>query len=362
VTLIAGFDVNRIPFILGDILLSGPEMSGEPPLRIPTIGDRRAIFPMGATNDVPVGLSQKIFIPSQNAAIGFAGNSRYIRSVVHDIKELVRDGKLHFSDVERLLMKFDKDANYQDYRFGVSLYGLIDDGGIRSFCFGCRREGTSETFGLVKLLGSGDAHMERLLKAFGGGLPDAASEGEQAASAALTAAARLLDMELRTADSIRSYYGGGYELAYFDTDRFRKLEDVAYYIWTVSPNHPTGTVNLGLSSILRVGYEDRDMIIQTFSARNGGSYGYHAIPPLDRDDARMHSGTPNLDASFVCHYFRAPAPNNQEDIISLVQHAPDPQSLWVSAFLDRQCMRLELKEPFWSFVQSNFLYPGSDSQ
>ena len=63
-TIIAAFLVDNVPVILGDMLISGPELTDRD-VGIPTIGDVTEVFPSNSGYSI-VGMEQKIVVLSDD--------------------------------------------------------------------------------------------------------------------------------------------------------------------------------------------------------------------------------------------------------------------------------------------------------
>ncbi len=70
-TVIFSFKYQNLPFLAGDLLLSG--MSSSTELNVPTIGEVEQIFPDGS-RFVPLRLGQKVNLISDNLAVAWAGD------------------------------------------------------------------------------------------------------------------------------------------------------------------------------------------------------------------------------------------------------------------------------------------------
>ena len=84
-TVIAGFAVEGLPILMGDLLVSGPESPGRS-VNIPSIGDARIVFPEGS-GFIPTGVRQKVNLISNNLVIAWANNRLAAQTIIKDLLE-----------------------------------------------------------------------------------------------------------------------------------------------------------------------------------------------------------------------------------------------------------------------------------
>src|SRR5262245_2684710 len=157
-TIVARFGIQGCPMLMGDLLLSGPELPGSK-VFLPTTEDFSAIFPAGSTK-VPRGIRQKIAVVSDKLVVGWAGKLSIAQNV---IAELVRRSQSEPFTRESLQQYFDglNQAVWEE----LGLAGFIeDDAGMTSFCCESTTEFSTPLLGKVALLGSGAEGVGNMLE------------------------------------------------------------------------------------------------------------------------------------------------------------------------------------------------------
>ena len=330
-TAVMRLKINNWPIILGDLLISGPELPGQKTM-IPTteFADQEElirILPKG-TEDVPVKLQQKIAIISDNLVIGWADSYIAAKYVISD---LYAKSKIEQFTIESLSDYFTL-VRSEIGGLAVQFVGFITDPSdphkITSFEYGCKSEPTSD-FGEVGYLGSGSKDLRLLLDQFPKqvkileGNPNAAGK---AVASALGLSGILLNTELATLQSLRSFYGGGYEIASFIDGRFQKVGHITYVFWKARlvergvnisqvPLHVFSYAYSG--DILRIRSVSFDESEDRVSMRQSG----YAVTPMTRivpKEELTPLPVPDLNNRWLCHYFLVHSDSDQTQIYAQV--------------------------------------------
>lgn len=227
-TIIASFNINTCPILLGDLLISGNE-NLQSSLNVPTIGEITEIFPKGS-GFVPTGLRQKIAVLNDNLALAWAGTRISAQIIIRDLlKEAQKKTNWKFDDLSYFFADYDK-----EHGNNVSIVGYSNDGkGIFSFGYGANQiKYHSEKYGLVRLCGSGAASLKSYLDNFN--IPSATRTTnplETAVGNTLAITTYMTGLEKATGSNLIEYYGGGFEILSFVRRKFKKIDDITYLIW-----------------------------------------------------------------------------------------------------------------------------------
>lgn len=229
-TAIARATINNIPFLFGDLLISGPEVT-EPTLALPTIDNIGRIFPAGS-GYVPTGIRQKLTIVDDDLVIGWAGPAFAARTLLNEIRSANAKSKIGHEELRGLLESTDDLV----WRQGLSLTGFLwEDGTNFRFNVGgetASRKGTDE----IVVLGSGGRTLG-VLAANADQEAKAITETDEVATLgkAISIAGNLFTDEIFRSTSLLHYFGGGYEIVTRFDRSFQKLNDITYIFfnaWT----------------------------------------------------------------------------------------------------------------------------------
>src|ERR1051326_903280 len=227
-TLIAGFSINKQPFLIGDLLISGPEQPGLRP-SLPTVGDSQMVFPEGAGFTI-TGLSQKVNVLNDHLMIAWAGRSYIAKSILRDLKTRIAAEPFTIETIKDYFESFRTSENKNEVQFAGT---FMENTKAFSFAVGCEVVANA-TFGDVCIGGSGTDDAKSFLRNFeppqllDGANPSPLLEG---ISRSLMMTAHLLQLELMSYSSLLQFYGAGYEIASLIDGRLAKIGDVTYLFW-----------------------------------------------------------------------------------------------------------------------------------
>src|ERR1041385_4580213 len=122
-TLIAQFAIGDQPILIGDILLSGPELKTQS-VAVPTIGDTKRLFPKGSEK-VILGVRQKVTILSPDRLmIAWANKAFVARQVLTEWRDLAQTESFNLSRLEDLFRTLGRSTHRNDVQF----LGCVRDG------------------------------------------------------------------------------------------------------------------------------------------------------------------------------------------------------------------------------------------
>jgi len=249
----AAFFPESYPILMGDVLLSGPEIPGKQ-IHIPTIGNINSVFPEGSGFTI-VGLCQKLCILNDRLAVGWSGTRVAAQAVIKHLKKASAERNFALDDV----MNFWEHEVDKWCKENVSIIGLIKNGDlINAFGFNYQKL-QSERFGHVILSGSGSHAMADALARLGPSpeYPSTINILEKAVATALSISTDILGQELISPQGLLNYFGGGIELISLVKGRFTKVGDITYLFWYVNEdNEHNITFSLPETALKFTYYED----------------------------------------------------------------------------------------------------------
>lgn len=228
VTVIAAFAIGGFPLLFGDLLLTGPT-SGRT-VAVPAQGDVQGFF--GDSGWSISGLSQKVCLLSDSCAVAWAGSWLGARVAIAELRRRALSGPLSVEDATGYL------TSEPDLRRNPAAFvGLTYSAGhLHQFHFGAE-ELQTRSLGPAYVSGSGAGAIHEfanLLQSMESTATGSPTVGNQAIANALSLGGMLLQSEFRgrdTAATLRSMFGGGYEIAYFSGGRMQKLPEITYVVW-----------------------------------------------------------------------------------------------------------------------------------
>jgi hypothetical protein len=209
--------------LLGDLLISAVAAPGKYQFSLPV----QDVEYFGDAPCTITGLTQKVSIVAPNLAVGWAGTKIVAKTII--LEMLRRFTSDHPATYDKL-GKFFSELDFPEAT-GVQMVGLVleDQNTVRDFRVNAKAHKTA-LLGDIQLGGSGCNHFLQVLQNFSsfniGGNPP---EFVAAVRKLLSVACSILGEELNTRSNLSGFYGGGFEIAYFNQGRFEKLGDITYF-------------------------------------------------------------------------------------------------------------------------------------
>ncbi|RBL91122.1 hypothetical protein [Chitinophaga flava] len=297
-TLIAQTSYRKIPTLIGDIVCSHPKGSNIP---VPTsLGDIEMYLKELSLK--PTEYFQKVYVIKPNLAIGMAGWTGEMEDFLKEFRQQCRfHDNMTFETLMGIIDDYDKEkfANstliaslflkttdgfeektvfYPKHAWITGEYGIFDNviacgSGKEDFCFQTTQMGSFEITGQDDYL-------------------------SQAIVSNICILAQFLAAEMSTLHSLKSYWGTGFEMIYFNGECFQKLDGLTYVIFSsqfdddgnIELLHPRLVLHsqyyqdlLLYSSIKIYNFqEEQDTTYLTFSAdRQAHLNDLYIVPPLD---------------------------------------------------------------------------------
>src|SRR4030043_1065170 len=274
-TVVAAFDVDNGPILIGDLLLSSTNDGISPaPLNVPTASDVNK-YVSGSSGRIVTGLKQKVIMINDAFAVAWGGRLRTARTVIRDIEELIDEkGQLSIAELLTFL-------NNVDYLMGEPLYltGIMIDRRdcvkVDLFSWDSQNGRLSRVFrrtpfGDVYMGGSGADDLKNLMSKLNVKENDQALTPIQKAHlTALTIVGTITGQQLRWGQGFDAFYGGGFEIVTFNNGKLQKMNDVTYYMWDVMLS-PDG-LQVTTRGVLNYRYDNRTLFIRRLDMGRMGS-------------------------------------------------------------------------------------------
>lgn len=266
-TVIATFHFPNYPMVFGDMLLSGPEDTSKI-CSLPTIGDVRNVFPEGSGWTI-TGTTQKIAIISDGCVVVWAGSKLGARFAIKELYQLASKQEITLSLIEATL----RDINSDIAHLGTSLLGVVrSESGFETFAYQPDEKIIMADSTPVCLAGSGARPVAQFLTRVRL-RPDYPHSAERAYSLGLQLGGIHLRMENANDNQLLQYFGGGYEVAVYNGERFTKDSGVTYILWDGrDPDHLSRFAHPSL--VLTMNYVEGVLLIysQKFEVKAGGKF------------------------------------------------------------------------------------------
>lgn len=319
------------PFLMGDLLVSSNEVDGKTAL-LPTIEKVSDVFPTGS-GFVPTSLRQKLCLIDENLAIVWSGSAIHAKATIREIAKRHKNKRFVFKDLLDYFKQVEKDT-IQDQ---ASFLGFIRDAhGFGRFFYGSDVHAIQTEEQLpIGLIGSGGTDFAEVIKqrlfeqkTLSGGRPNSK---ELAIASALHLAGHLLSMEVLTGNSISNYYGGGYEIAHWAGDQFKKFDDFTFIYWIGEINE--NEIKLNPVLINKYSYlhdslfvratrlEPRSPAKSLFSCSKEA----YVISPLLADKTEVNENwiIPSLNSKWMCDFFIFKKDNKPDGVFQTINYSND---------------------------------------
>lgn len=303
-TLVAAFIVDNVPLLIGDVLIAG-ELDRTLAVPIPTVGSSLEVFP-GDSGFAPTTLRQKLAVLSPNLAIGWAGSQIAARHVIGDMR--ARAGRIVTAEDLELQLR---DSISDLGALPLDLVGCLRLTPERWHFFGAgsgfQRFESSATFGRGVAAGSGAEMLQ-------GGLVLRSTPGSpgvnptnQTMNYISAALGYLISKEFEASSPLLQFYGGMYEMIYYDGRTFRKRNDVSFLYLDMAPVKD-GLPQITLKLLMKPDYDQGALLVRTLRPAAAGTNELvdrtYVIPEVDSDPNVDGLCRPALEAHTVFQHVR----------------------------------------------------------
>lgn len=228
-TLIASTLNYAYPIIVGDILMTSEEVKRD--VAIPTF--------LKSVNDLlpadhkffPFSLRQKIYVVTDSLAIALAGSEFQMRLFLEDIRMNFKYKPCTHSNVVDFVNGYDY-SNF-DQSACLLLHAEKKEEGVEmnTITIGKWQEAESPTLEYVYACGTGSEYFlnnsSQRMHFGNAGDPNALY---RAISLNYIQLSKLLGIERLNMETLKNSWGAGFEMIYFDGERFRKMDDITFII------------------------------------------------------------------------------------------------------------------------------------
>ena len=276
-TLIAAFEADSFPVLLGDLTIS--QMGAvRPSISVPTRTDLSRLLPEDWLRSV-VGLKRKIGKINDRIVYGWTGRFLAAKSITKYLKEQIGYSEIDIGQLSRLIVSSDNWGNVECTLIGW----LIEGQETSSFKFDFRRQEISVQ-GHPYIEGSGASDFSRYITGGTMGASRASNPVFSAVGKSLAQAANVLGREILWGQSLQNLYGGGMEVLFFYEGLFHQLDDVAYLFWTADIENERPVRLRFIPTLMRYKYLNDILIIETnrpeqVHAEKGGSLLHNRLEP-----------------------------------------------------------------------------------
>jgi hypothetical protein len=332
-TVVAAFSAYGIPVLVGDLLITA-DTSKEESSFLPTSPAAASTLSKDVRAKIS-GTRKKVHLFGTSLAVAWSGSLLAASSVLKALKELSDREQI---DKDTLVDFLRSQTGWEEDKFTIFLTGWVVKPEV--LCFRWNSAWPQEVFFGDRFFdGSGDEVFEALVNepvssSIG---PRIESNREQAIYSVLAKVGKLISHEVLTGETLRSRFGYCYEVAYFDGENFRYVDEVTYLSWLVrisnsDPRYqaiPSPAIvkykNFGEYSAVQTVRLDAGSDIHTF---------FEVVTPA-------YSATPELDPAKI-----GPLPTNSNLFCNILQiNAPtfNGVAALVNAESDKSFMTFEIR-------------------
>lgn len=306
-TLVARFSLDGVPFLVGDVLLSTPEVQ-KPQMIVPTIGET---FWVKSTHGTPIGLKQKVSIFGGNLAIGWSGPVGKAKELFEELHFTALKERFTYERLTEIVTSYSRDF-FEDF----SVTGFIVEPGITGIF--SRGQGITQfdCAGVddIAILGTGAYHLRDVMPQITEAetfMPGNLDQISQAVCKCLVLSGTFLAAELGSLLSLEDLFGGAYEIVLPQADdTLIKYDDVTYVFHAIEklPEGPWVVTPIQAS---KNSYVNDYLVVQTIPfdgpLETGAELSVHVITPVHKrwappsDD--WFENLPALNSRYMCQYF-----------------------------------------------------------
>lgn len=360
-TAIAIFTVAGCPVLLGDLIVSGPEEPSRT-VGIPTIGRVTNFFPKGSGWTI-TGLAQKVTIISDECAIAWAGSHLGARVAIDKMRERAKSGQITKSIVFDLLASLRTDLASLD----TTLLGfVVDSDGPFQFAFGdfdkCARADGSKAL----ISGTGAEYLKGILARDNIGRVGAENSSvhpaQRAFETAIMTGGSLLRTERPLGFTLRRYFGGAYEAAVWNGERFTKDASITYILWDGRDPDQYGFAHP--TRLISHVYDDGHLLmrVQELSQTAPGKFTFGenslgVVQSMNRDQPYGQQITTSRfqhDPRWICHCFLVARGGKVQPFSMLERCYPAPGSYSRIETHGGIVTGIHMKGSFWRTLQQAF--------
>ncbi|HHP2703492.1 TPA: hypothetical protein ACR8U9_004294 [Citrobacter freundii] len=257
-TIIASYDIYGCKVLLADTLITSSQRNDGKPI-LPTLGK---IHSTQVDDDIYIaGNLQKIQILSDYCAVAYAGKVSLAHRFVTALNDILKDRTLLISDIEKTYKDIDVDSELAIIYLYNTGYEEIISGGLNCI------NALSDVLGEVIYRGSGEQAITDYIEWLDNNTeilrPPSDEVVANGVRIAIQQIAQLQMAEItssNTPESIKDYFGSGYEIVSFYDGKFNKI-DLTYAFIELTYNHQTKNIDINHPYLILSNYIDNDFLV-----------------------------------------------------------------------------------------------------
>jgi hypothetical protein len=368
-TAIASFRVAGCPALLGDLIISGYE---NPNRRagLPTIGDVTNFFPEGSGWTI-TGLSQKVALISDDCAVTWAGSKLGAQIATTQLRALAKQAPLTKEVIQSFLAKLDPDVT----KLGTTLLGFVRDGDdFFQFSLEPEHEFVMPDGSSAHSAGTGGKHLKDFLQSHtrtrAWGDENTVHPAQRAYETGLMLGGSLLRTERPLGYTLREYYGGGYEIAVFNGERFTKDTSATFILWDAREHdekgfaHPTRVISYQYDGDFLL-VRAQELKISTPGHFTFGEVSFGTVNPIYSNAQYPKELSPSLfteNTHWICHCFLVSRGGKLQPFPLIERCYPDPAPFTTIDTQNGIITAINTKGTFWTTIATALeRWPASEN-
>jgi hypothetical protein len=304
--LIASFEVENAPILLGDILITVDRRSNRP-VSTPLVPQPNGLLSSTATHQVS-GVSQKLLLLHDHLCLAWSGSLFNAAALASRLKFLVQDQpKLDYFELRDFIGDLNKDLRdlqYIIYCWTGEGWGYFSN--LRSFELGALNN--------IRVAGSGTEHFVSNIEHFSNvQINGEILDYQTGLMRAISYAAMATIEQVFRGTGIVDRWGGGFEIVSFDGEKLKKQNKILWLFWLFEEIHegellaallPTFIYQFYIDDLAYFWINDDERRIRNL---------YEVSNPLQKQSAGKFFDPPNFDVELVVCGFCVKSGNEFRD-------------------------------------------------
>jgi hypothetical protein len=251
------------PVLMGDLLISSPD--GDENMPTPTyVNGTREIY--ADADDKPIGLNQKLYVINDRLCVALGGRVSQMETFLKKLRVIYDTVDFDINDLSKFVNEFAKEEG--DEMFAIILIASEIEKDTYDFQVRCinlfqNDMAQSSLYGTVVAGGSGADQFLKFVQTNTKFATDITNtDAFLATNQSLMS--HFLGLEISSADTLREYWGAGFEMITFDSGKFVKLHEYTVVVL----NAPFGRGKMFEAEpicTMMINYQDDVMLITTFT-------------------------------------------------------------------------------------------------
>lgn len=366
-TAVIRFNFPESPILLADLLLSAPP-NPDREFALPTLGKTR--FNWGRLQElVPSSLCQKLVLVSDDLVVAWTGNFMKAQIFFSELKARSDRESFSLNELKQYLEGLDE-SNWMgaNSATGIGILGFFHSGdglfhhfGHGSSAIMTRQFGWTDVLGSVieamPMIANQELITDQSLSSESANHPLASSLSQTIAFTGL-----LVRDELATKVPLQHRFGGGYEIAFFDEGRFKKLDDVVYLFWNCALEGDNVLISAAPQIMIRFSYYSDILVVRTVQLE------FESEVKVIRDDVHFIRPTyrniepaevaacsrPSFSTTWTCHYFGVNFGDGASEVYCKL-HAEHGENPWIRFVEKTEGIEIQVNQVFLQSTAAEIL-------